>query len=597
MKPELPDQIPPRRSIGLWSLAWLPLLGFAALMLIRAFKIDGMVGAYTGCQRCILGPMLHHDLIMLAVLAILSALDLLARSAWLRWVLRVSAAAVVLIYALDLAVFSALTQRLYIADLLSFGGEGHAIGGFVAALMKRPDIGGWLAVALLVLVVMSTTLWPRRRRRAAAILQLVLAVLLSCIWALPLFNARYVHPEIVENVAEVNLDNSANKTYSHSFRAELGKQRALPEKLCGRDAQSQRPDLILVAVESLSAYHSALLGGEMDALPQLDALARENHYFTEFVANGFSTNGGRIALYTGRAPLPPPGLARTLPLSAYHFTDDTLISYAHEAGYTTHYFTSGDLGFVNSKPWLQALGFDSIEGAESPFYKGMKRWQFDAPEDKALFDRVLDWIDQRSDQRPYMATLLTVSSHPPFVDPATGKIDQLASFRYVDAQLARFYRQLKERDFFEHGVLMITGDHRSMTPLHADEYQRWGERAFARVPMVVIGPVDMPSVVSETFAHTDVPASFAWLAGIQVCLDPGHGIFTRADPQPPQYVLHASGDRRDRVDVYFGRKHGTVLLDGDDTRWQGDRPDNWQQILETINAQRLQEAKSAHETR
>ncbi|MGA7297393.1 MAG: LTA synthase family protein [Rhodanobacteraceae bacterium] len=580
------------RSI-LLNPAWLALLGFALLTGIRAIKVDGMVSAYTGCHQCIIGGLVHHDLAMLALLAGLLGLDLLAPWRWLRALLRLCALALVIFYALDLAVFASFAHRLYLGDLLAFGGEGGAIGGFVHALLQRPDIGRWFATALLVLLIAAAICWKRDRAAKTAVALFLVAAATTALWATPLSPARYVHPEIVDNLLEVNQANSANHAYSLPFRrALLGNQPAVA-KSCSRNAHSNRPDVILVAVESLSAYQSKLLGGDMDALPLLDAIARENHYFSRFLANGFNTNGGRIALYTGRAPLPPPGMARTLPLRAYGFTDETLTSIAHETGYTSHYFTSGDLGFVNSTPWLETLGFDSIEGAESPFYKGMKRWQFDAPEDKALFDRVLDWLDHRTDRKPFLATLLTVTSHPPFVDPRSGKIDQLTTFRYVDAQLARFYRKLEERHFFDHGVLMITGDHRSMTPLHADEYQRWGERAFARVPMIVVGDVNMPPVVQQSFAQTDVPFSFSWLAGAQTCLDAAHGNFARPDPQAPAYILHASGDRPERVNVFFGQKMGGIILDGDDSRWQGPRPENWQQILDSVNLQRIREADIA----
>ncbi len=584
------------RSTAL-SPAWWPLLGFALLVGIRAIRLDAMVGAYTGCQHCMLPGLIHHDLAMLGLLAGLLALDLLVSWKWARIILRGCAVLLVLFYALDLALFASLTHRLYLGDLLAFGAEGGAVAGFVRALMQRPDIASWLAVALLVVLIAVTTAWPRRCKATAGLLLLAFAVAMFGLWALPLTHTRYVHPEIVGNLAEINFDNSANKRYSPHFQAVMKAQPPQVRTSCTRKPGSDRPDVILVAVESLSAYHSKLLDGHMDALPQLDAIARNNHYFTDFVANGFNTNGGRIALYTGRAPLPPPGLARTLPLRAYVFKHDTLTSLARKAGYSSHYFTSGDLGFVNSEPWLQALGFDSIEGAESSFYKGMKRWQFDAPEDKALFDRVLDWMDKRNDKKPFLATLLTVSSHPPFVDPETGKIDQLGTFRYVDEQLARFYRELDERHFFRHGVLMITGDHRSMTPLHADEYRRWGERAFSRVPMVVIGDVDMPRVVQKSFAQTDVPTSFAWLAGTETCLDSARGNFARPDPQPPSYILHASGAQPERVDVFFGKKTGKIILDGDDSSWQGPAPSDWQDILARVNYQRMLEAESAQENR
>lgn len=577
--------------------AWLPLFGLVVLIGMRASKINTVVGNYTGCHDCVLGPVIHQDLAILALLAVLLGADLLSPWRALRYLLRLAAVGLLLAYALDFALLAALTQRLYLSDVLTFGGEGGAIGSFVRAVLKHPDIGWWLAAAALTLASVIAVLWPRRRAMTAGLSMLLFGAIAAVLWLLPLASTHYVHPEVVMNVAQVNLSNTADAAYSEAFRRKWQQHPPAPPASCSRDTDSKQPDVILVAVESLSAYHSALLGGHMDATPQLDALAKANHYFTHFVANGFNTNGGRIALYTGRAPLPPPGLARTLPLRAYAFRDNSLPDLARRAGYASAYFTSGTLGFLDSTRWLEELGFEKIEGAESPFYKGMKRWQFDAPEDRALFDRVLDWIDHRRDQRPFLATLLTVSSHPPFVNPETGRIDQPATFRYVDAQLARFHRKLKQRGFFKHGVLMITGDHRSMTPLHAYEYRRWGERAFSRVPMVVIGDVDMPRVVNDTFAQTDVPTSFAWMAGLRTCVDARHGNFSRPDPQPAHYVLHASGDRRDYVDVYYDGKVGSVLLDGDDSRWVGPKPANWRHVLDRINRQRIREAELARSAR
>lgn len=592
MKPSKPA---PGRRLAAWLAPLLPLGLLLALLCVRAVRTDAMVGAYTGCTGCVRASVLHHDALLLALLAALLGLDLLLRWRALRWLLRLLAATLIVAWAADFAVFAALTQRLYLGDVLMFGGEGHALRDFAAALLHSPQRIDWLLAAALVLATVLATLWQRATSPVRALSMLALAGFIWLLWLAPLAPSRYVHPEVVDNLLEVNLDNAVDARYSPGYRAAL---RNDPPQLAQRcrtatAAPTAKPDVILVLVESLSAYHSALLDGDMDALPRLDALARQNHYFTHFLANGFTTNGGRIAAYTGRAPLPPPGLGRTLPLSAYAFTRDTLVDYAHQAGYRAAYFTSGDLGFVNSKPWLESLGFDHIEGAENPFYRGMKRWQFNAPADHALFARVLNWIEHRSDPQPFVAALLTVSSHPPFIDPDTGKVDQLASFRYVDAQLGWFHDQLAARGFFQHGVLLVTGDHRSMTPLRPGEYTRWGESAYSRVPLVVMGAVNMPKVINQAFAQTDIPASFADLVGIDHCRSAAHGSFLRPDPQPAGFLLHASGQERNRVDVYYdaGRRQASYLLDGDDSHWQGDKPANWRRIQRYIDAQRIREAE------
>ncbi len=587
---------PISRTARLPLAAWLPLAGFVCLIALRAVVTDHIVAAYTGCQWCVAAGVAHHDLAILALFAALLGIELLLPWRALRWLCRAAAVALLLAYVIDFGLFAALTHRLYLADVLTFGQEGAAIEQFVRALLRRDDIVQWLAVALVVLIMAGVVAWRHRRSKPAGAAALLLAATSLALWLAPLHLAQYVHPEITGNLFEINADNSANRAYSEDFRRKLMRQPA-PTPACQRNTQSDQPDVILVLVESLSSYHSKLLGGPLDATPQLDRLAGENHYFTRFVANGYTTNGGRIAAYTGRAPLPPPGLLRTLPLRAYAFRGNTLPELAHEAGYSSHYFTSGNLGFLDSGDWLRGLGFDSVEGAESPFYEGMRRWQFNAADDGALFDRLLAWLDQRRDPRPFLASLLTVSSHPPFVNPETGKIDQIGTFRYVDAQLARFVAALRQRGFFDHGVLMITGDHRSMTPLRREEYRQWGYRALARVPMVVIGDVDMPAVVEQTFAQTDIPVSFAWLAGIPACLDGGHGNFARAQPRPARWVLHSGGARPNRVSVYMGKREYGIVLDGDASRWLDPPPVGGQAILDYINRQRIREARLAQTAR
>ena len=69
------------------------------------------------------------------------------------------------------------------------------------------------------------------------------------------------------------------------------------------------------------------------------------------------------------------------------------------------------------------------------------------------------------------------------------------------------------------------------------------------------------------------------------------GVFLDAQPVPPSYIEHARGDKRDRVDIYFQtqgeRKEGNIVMDGDASRWLGDKPDDWQQIMLRVAADRI----------
>ena len=59
--------------------------------------------------------------------------------------------------------------------------------------------------------------------------------------------------------------------------------------------------------------------------------------------------------------------------------------------------------------------------------------------------------------------------------------------RYVDKEISNFYQRLKQMRFFDHGMLVITGDHRSMTPYTNHEKNIYGEIGFAKVPLIIIG--------------------------------------------------------------------------------------------------------------
>jgi arylsulfatase A-like enzyme len=374
-----------------------------------------------------------------------------------------------------------------------------------------------------------------------------------------------VHGSFVANLIEANFPPGRERAFSpeHAQRAEAAAAQ-LPTT-CERGAPGGK-SVVLVVVESLSAYQSALLGGPRDWLPRLDAVARANHYFTRFYANGFTTDAGEIALFTGRLPLIPPG-QEWYTIEAFGPGPDTLPGIAHRAGSKAYYFTATDLSFLGSGDWLRGLGFDAVEGNESAFYAGMPRTQFGAADDAALFARFEQWLDARGAAQPFVAALLTISTHPPFVDPRSGRIDAAGSFGYVDEQLALFYEHLLQRGFLANGILVITGDHRSMTPLIGEEYRRFGERSFARVPLIVAGAVDLPGVVDAPFQQADFPASLARVMGVEHCRTAFNGVFMDRAPAPPQYVVHARGDDRDRVDVYAGNEVAVYELDGDDSDW------------------------------
>lgn len=565
---------------------WLALGLCTTFAVLRAWDVDTSSSEYTLCQGCFFLPTLGHDAWVLSALAALLGGAVLVRPRWLRMLLRVVAAIVLLAMGLDTALSLLLAQRLLLTDVLKFVGDmGNnwsvaSDGLFTSAGLPRLLLGlGCVATAL-------TLCLPGVRKSGHGIALLLIAFGWAGFAALSSGGLNYVHKEKLRNLVENNLQSDRLVDFSAAFVASARERsKSLPTTCESRPAH--KPDVIFLLVESLSSYQSKLLGGPESWTPGLDALAREHHYLSHFHASGFTTIGGEIALLTGRPPFYPPGLLNAS-FDYFKPSGEGLVDVAHRNGYTVSFFTSADTTFLDIGARLQRLGIDKIDGSEAIFYQGMKRYTFGAAEDKALFDRYLQWLDQGgSGDHGNISVLVTVSGHPPFVDPVTGIPSEERTFRYVDAQIVRFQRELAQRGFFDHGVLLILGDHRSMTPLRPGELRQFGERAFSRVPLIVVGDVVMPKVVDAPFQQTDLLPSLRDFFGERVCTNPFQGRLLRPEPIPPEYTVHVRGDDRNRIDVYgAGGALWGYHTNGDASHWIGEAPADAQRIADWITVQR-----------
>ncbi|MFA5591000.1 MAG: sulfatase-like hydrolase/transferase [Lysobacteraceae bacterium] len=561
-----------------------------ALPWLRAELTERTYGAAANCDGCLYWVSLGNDAWLAGIGLIVLALGLVPQSRGLRTLLAALAFALALAMLVDTLLLDLLSLRLHMADVLKFGGEGEATAGFLMAALRGGYWPLWLALLIVLVVVLLLGFGADRKPRVAMTLALLAACMLAVGPKLGHLAEGYIHSEGVVNLFQLQRMRGANTPYSAEFARRLLAKPMPAAGLC-EAGQRRHPDVLLVIAESLSAHHSALLGGH-DFLPELDAIARDNTWFTAFHANGFTTDHGLIALLDGRAPIPAVG--RYLSLHAFAGFGDPERSVAgvlRPAGYWTGFFTTGNLSFLDKTSWLRRMQLDHFEGSESPYYNGMPRGGFDAAADEALFGRFLLWLDQERDPaRPFFAALLTVDTHPPFLDHETGKLDEETVFRRADAALGDLYRQLAERNFFDHGILLVTGDHRSMTAVQPDEWLRHGDSALARVPMVVAGASGLPDgPVAGAFQQTDLRPSLAQLvAEGEVCRTTAQGTFLRSDPQPAGHVIHARGDRRGRIDVYYQEGTGWIDLAGDASRIGGILPQRTAVIAEAVHRDRIE---------
>ncbi len=355
-------------------------------------------------------------------------------------------------------------------------------------------------------------------------------------------------------------------------------------------------NVILLIVESLSTVDSKLAGGMYDRTPQIDKIAGEGMIFTNFFANYSDTEGGTVSLLGAQPPLPYPSGSRHL----YHaFIDrNSIVHQFKSRGYFTEYLTNNPLSFLGQGDFTRKMGYDLARGSEEvESFRNAPRYAFDCPEDALLFEEFLrQWQTLKSEPQPKFITLLTVSSHLPYVDPLGRGDTEDNVWSYVDTQVAQFYEALKKERFFENGILLILGDHHKMTPITLDEWSRFGETAAARVPLIILG-AGVPSgiVDSRIFSQADL---FPKLADAVV---PGRSLSSEAI-YIDRFTLNYVDPRAQARILVFQKADEAVVsseatLFGSELIWGANPPVDAERIERQIHAQRAaHQYQSIHAT-
>ena len=121
--------------------------------------------------------------------------------------------------------------------------------------------------------------------------------------------------------------------------------------------KNNRPNIVLIVMESMSADAIACFGGEPGIAPKFDSLAKESLMLSNFYATGFRTDQGIVALLSGFPAQPVSSII-------YNFGKfdklPNLIRTLGENNYYTSYYNGGDVSYANTKTYLQVAGVDCV---------------------------------------------------------------------------------------------------------------------------------------------------------------------------------------------------------------------------------------------
>lgn len=257
-------------------------------------------------------------------------------------------------------------------------------------------------------------------------------------------------------------------------------------------------NIIVVFAESLSPIDSLRVGGVNDNLPYFDLIQKQGTTFTNFIANGCTSDTAHIWLLLWVEPLKLMW-SQTSAYSWYVSHLETLPAFFATQGYTPIFISAVNLNFLNQKSFLSGIGFSQIIDEEA--FTDKKKYVFDAAPDHELYNKTLETIKQQDD--PYFMVLQSISFHKPYNTPyGTNQKDAL---RYADKSLFYFYLQLKKSGFFDNGILVVVSDHRKMEPLETKEKEALGEYRYTKVLATIVWTGIIPGGINTNIIqHTDI---------------------------------------------------------------------------------------------
>ena len=275
---------------------------------------------------------------------------------------------------------------------------------------------------------------------------------------------------------------------------------------------TQRPNIILIILESFSSHLMETLGGQPNVAIHMDKFGKEGVLFTHFYANSFRTDRGLASIISGY-----PGQPNTS-IMKYPEKTEKLPSIPRSlknAGYDLQYYYGGDADFTNMRSYLVSSGIGKII-CDKDFALSERTGKWGA-QDHVLFQRFMKDLKEEKQRQPFFKIIQTSSSHEPFEVPFNKLQDKaLNAFAYADSCVGDFVKQYKETPMWKNSLIILVPDHLGAYPRPIDN-----PLDGHKIPLIFIGGAVKEARTIDTYAsQIDIAATLLSQLGLP------HGEFT-----------------------------------------------------------------------
>jgi phosphoglycerol transferase MdoB-like AlkP superfamily enzyme len=300
--------------------------------------------------------------------------------------------------------------------------------------------------------------------------------------------------------------------YKHKKAVQIIQKNRSPLLPVGKDSilNIEKPNVILIIWESLTAKVVGSLGGEPKVTKHLNRLSKEGILFTNFYANGDRTDKGIPAILSGYYPQPStsimkmPNKTRSLPMLPQKMID---------LGYHTSFYHGGDLNFGNMNTYLRNAGItEFVDGDDFDKKDWNSKW---GAHDHVFMKRFSDDLEKKQ-KEPFFKIALTLTSHEPYEIVGNykfGNDTEENKFRsahaYTDKVIGDFIENAKKQDWYKNTLIVILADHGHRSPAHKGAFN--SPEKF-KIPMLWLGGALHKKGIKITNISSQIDLSYTLLA-------------------------------------------------------------------------------------
>lgn len=279
---------------------------------------------------------------------------------------------------------------------------------------------------------------------------------------------------------------------------------------CDTLLKTRHPNVVLVILESFGRNITDEKVDEEYVTPNIQALKSEGIWFENIIANSFRTDRGQVSVMSGW-PAHPVVSVMKYPLKARSLP--SIAQALKKEGYSTSFTYGGDANFTNTRAYLFNTGIDKVYDENVISLSSEYRTTLWGYNDKAMCQYFTQQVlDFAQGEKPFFATLLTLSSHEPFSVPHdyfNNKI--LNSTHFTDMCVGEMIRTWQASPQWDNMLVILIADHGMPYP----ENVPMGAISRQRIPMLWLGgAIKQPCVIDTYGSQSDMAATLLVQMGI-----------------------------------------------------------------------------------